>query len=124
MNLFSEDVRKQLDYYATMEYIEMLQQLNEKDSNNLTGSERYGLKIANFYYEKINKMLESEQVDTVILKELQELVHKDLKAVRYDCEERVQNSICPSYTFEQTRKTNIMMSMIMDFIATLPSATP
>ena len=118
----SESVRRRLDYLYTMDHINTMRKLNEKPKP-IAGSFEFGLQYANFYYDKINKMLEKEHVDMEVLKELQSLVHIDLKKVRADAKERVANSFAPEFTYVQTKKNDGMMSMIMDFIATLPPAS-
>lgn len=111
-SLTSYDIKKQHDYIYTMNDInEML------SVEPVIGSQKVGHKYALFYKEQIAKMLENDNVNLDILKDLKERVHKDLKLVRYDRQERSGMS---SFTDEQTKKNDVMMSMIMDFIATLP----
>ena len=110
----SSDIKNQMDYSYTMELIDDMLKIKP-----VLGSQKVGHTFATFYKEQIDKMLENEKVNLEILSNLQIKVHNDLIVVRQDRNQRAGNSVI---TDEQTKKNDIMMSMIMDFIATLPEA--
>lgn len=110
--LTSADIKKQIDYLYSMNDIEEMLKIKA-----ITGSQKVGNKYATFYKEQIGKMLEKDAVDLEILKDLKVKVHEDLKIVR---EDRRQRQGIHHTTDEQTRMNDCMMSMIMDFIASLP----
>ena len=68
------------------------------------GSIRLGKKYAQFYFEKINEMLSSEEMNEDIWKELKEKVEGDLKLIRDDCQRSVRS--------QHTIDNNNMMSFI------------
>lgn len=112
MSLKSNDIKQQEDYMITMDMINEMLSIKA-----ILGSEKIGRKYADFYNQKITEMLKDENVNIEILAELQNKVDRDLSDVREDCNHR--RGMSPQ-TDKQIQKNNHMMSMIMDFIKTLP----
>ena len=110
--LKSQDVMKQLDYLYTMHEVNQMLEIKA-----VTGSQKVGNKYATFYKDKIDEMLKNEYINCDILRELQSRANKDLREVRSDRRERAGMS---DFTDKQTEKNDVMMSMIMDFIMSLP----
>jgi hypothetical protein len=106
-NWGAEDVKKQQDYIITMRLINDM--LAKEDTG--AGSIKLGKKYAQFYFDKINDMLSTREMNNDIYKELNEKVKIDLELIRADCKKRVQT--------QNSIDNNNMMSMIIDFILTL-----
>lgn len=114
MELKSNTVKSRYDYLITLEYLNNMLAINP-----MIGSQKVGVKYATFYNDKINEMLKDEYINLEILKELQLKVNDDLRFIRNDRKERMGMS---DFTDLQTKKNDYMMSMILDFILTLPDA--
>ena len=105
-------IKKQLDYVQVQTHLNTMLKITPS-----SGSQKIGVEYATFYKESIDNMLQNEKVDVNILKLLQKKVHEDLIFIRNDRKFRSGNH---PMTDAQTRMNDIMMSLIMDFIATLP----
>ena len=102
-------IKQQTDYIIMLSYIEYI--LNKEEKEPISGSIIIGKKYANTYLNKINIMLESEQINMEILQELKREIVTDMKIIEADTAFR---------GYIQNGKDNVkMMAMISDFIISL-----
>jgi hypothetical protein len=110
MLIKSSDVKNQVDYTITMNLIQKM--LNKVTPIPTPGSILIGKKYAETYNEKINKMLETEYLNSQILYEMRKNVKQDLEMIIQDSNRRFY-----SYHIQENKD---MMSMTLDFILSLP----
>jgi hypothetical protein len=101
------NIKFQPDYFETMRLIDLM--ISKEVS--ISGSVVIGKKYAEYYKEKIEKMLQPDYIDLMLLEELKKKVVVDLEYIREDNQKRFASK----NTFDNDR----MMSMILDFILSI-----
>jgi len=107
MNRKIANIKFQPDYLATMRLINHM----IKKEKSISGSVVIGKEYAEYYKDKIERMLQPDFIDMMILEKLKKKVVLDLEFIREDNKKRFANK----HTFDN----DIMMSMILDFIISL-----
>lgn len=110
MPIKSDDIKKQIDYITTMNLINRM--LNKVTPTPTPGSILVGKQYAVNYKDKIDTMLKNEYVDEDVLFDMRRSVKQDLQLIIEDGNRRFY-----SYHIQENKE---MMSMILDFILSLP----